>query len=94
MTVGFRPGYGLIREWSAQAAWQRDGSCLSCVHIISFWFVLQRHCSRFVVGSFIYGSSTGGCIQLGLQGQTSVLGVGVNADSVAFDTFMSAMMAG
>ena len=52
------------------------------------------HCSRFVVGSFIYGSSTGGCIQLGLQGQTSVLGVGVNADSVAFDTFMSAMMAG
>ena len=34
-------------------------------------------------GAFILISSTGGCIQHGLQGQTSVLAVGIIADSVA-----------
>ena len=48
---GFRPGYGLIREWSAQAAWQRDGSCPSCAHLSSFCVILQR----FVVQWLFHG---------------------------------------
>ena len=101
MTVGFPPGYGLIREWSAQAAWQRDGSVseLCPLKLILIHFAAFR-CPRFVVmanswnGVFILVSSTGGCIQLGLQGQTSVLALGINADLVAFGTFTPAMMAG
>ena len=88
---------GMVSPGCMAERWVMSELCplkLILIHFAAF------RCPRFVVianswnGVFILVSSTGGCIQLGLQGQTSVLALGINADLVAFGTFTPAMMAG